>query len=93
MDGIAMIGLWVVWSVAIVCLFLCFLLGWVITGWSGVQIYGFDSGDWKQWIGFYAATLSAAGWPLLVGLPAAILIDGASHLRRSAQIRKDANAD
>lgn len=119
MNGIAMMGLWAIWSIAIVwltrvgcsalhrwllgphpaiafgyvCLFLCIPLGWVITGWSSVQMYGFEPGDWKQWVGYHAFVLSPAGLPLLVGLPAAILIDGAFHRRRSAEIRKDADGD
>ena len=80
-------------SFAYFCLLLCFPLGWVITAWSGMQMYGFDSGDWRQNFGYYTFILSPAGAPLLIGLPVILIADTIGRFVRKNEPEEHAHRD
>lgn len=51
------------------------LLGWVAVGLSGVQMYGFDSNDPWQMLGYWLFVYSPLGLPTLFGAPAVLAFD------------------
>jgi hypothetical protein len=62
---IAAYGMWIV----------LLLVGWVVVSISGMQLYGFDSNNPRQMVGYITLLYSPLGLPTAFGAPAVLALD------------------
>lgn len=51
------------------------VIGFLLVGASGMQMYGFNSNDAGQWFGFVVLYFSPFGLPMIIGTPLVLVFD------------------
>lgn len=51
------------------------VIGFLLVGTSGMQMYGFNSNDAGHWFGFFVLYFSPFGLPIIIGTPLVLVFD------------------
>ncbi len=51
------------------------LIGFLLVGASGMQMYGFNSDDAGHWFGYVVLYFSPFGLPMIIGTPLVLVFD------------------